>query len=54
MKKTNCIYCNIENIKYEDYIIIKPSSDNICLLCDKEYESDDNKYFSNCCKKIVV
>jgi len=51
MKKTNCIYCNIENIKYEDYIIIKPSSDNICLLCDKEYESDNNKYFSNCCKK---
>ena len=51
MKKTNCIYCNIENINYEDYIIIKPSSDNICLLCDKEFESDDNKYFSNCCKK---
>jgi hypothetical protein len=51
MKKTNCIYCNIENIKYEDYIIIKSSSDNICLLCDKEYELDDNKYFSNCCKK---
>jgi hypothetical protein len=51
MKKTNCIYCNIENVKYDDYIIIKPSSDNICLLCDKEYESNDNKYFSNCCKK---
>jgi hypothetical protein len=51
MKKTNCIYCNIEDVKYEDYIIIKPSSDNICLLCDKEYESNDNKYFSNCCKK---
>ena len=51
MKKTNCIYCNIDNIKFEDYIIIKPSSDNICLLCDKEYDCNDNKYFSQCCKK---
>ena len=51
MKKTNCIYCNIQDVKYEDYIIIKPSSENICLMCDKEYESNDNKYYSECCKK---
>lgn len=51
MKKTNCIYCNIDDVKFEDYIIIKPSSDNICLLCDKEYDCNDNKYFAKCCKK---
>jgi len=54
MKKENCIYCNIENIKYEDYIIIAPSSnpENICILCSGEYENKDDKYYSNCCKKI--
>ena len=51
MKKENCIYCNIENIKFEDYVILKPLSENICLLCDKEYESVDDKYFAECCKK---
>jgi hypothetical protein len=51
MKKINCIYCNIENISFEDYIIIKPSSDGVCLLCDKEYLSENDKYYSNCCKK---
>jgi len=51
MKKTNCLYCNIENIKYEDYIIIKPNTDNICLICNKIYNSKDDKYYSNCCMK---
>jgi hypothetical protein len=51
MKKKNCIYCNIENINYSDYVIIKSLSNDICLLCDKEYVSIDDKYYSNCCKK---
>ena len=48
MKKTNCIYCNIENIKYEDYVIIKPFF-NKCKLCENEYEKEDNKYYAECC-----
>jgi hypothetical protein len=51
MKKTNCIYCNVQDVKYEDYIIIKPSSENICLVCDKEYASINDKYYAHCCKK---
>jgi len=51
MKKINCLYCNIENIKYEDYIIIKPITDNICLICNKTYNSNDDKYYSKCCMK---
>jgi len=50
LKKENCIYCNIENIKFEDYIIVKPIS-NICLLCDKEYLDDNEKYYAECCTK---
>jgi hypothetical protein len=51
MKKTNCIYCNIENTSFENYIILKPIAENTCILCEKEYENDDCKYYSNCCKK---
>ena len=51
MKKTNCIYCNIENTKFEDYIILKPIPENTCVLCENEYNNDDEKYYSNCCKK---
>jgi hypothetical protein len=53
MKKENCIWCNTKDIKFEDYIILKEESDNICRLCDKEYDSIDNKCYSNCCKKDV-
>jgi len=51
MKKTNCIYCNIEDAKYEDYVIIKCSSENTCILCEKDYESNIDKYYSTCCNK---
>ena len=53
MKKENCIWCNTKDIKFEDYIILKEESDNICRLCDKEYEKIDDKCYSNCCKKDV-
>lgn len=53
MKKKNCIYCNFENIKYDDYIILKSNSEHLCILCDKEYENNDSKYYSLCCKKTV-
>lgn len=52
MKKENCIYCNLPDIKYEDYIILKPISDNLCILCDKIYENINDKYYAKCCKKI--
>jgi len=51
MNKKNCIYCNKENIKFENYIIIKPSSENICVLCDQEFKSINDKYYSDCCNK---
>ena len=51
MKKDNCIYCNFPETKFEDYVIIKPIEDNICVLCDKEYEGINDKYSSNCCNK---
>jgi hypothetical protein len=41
MKKENCIYCNQQEIKFEDYILLKASKDNVCLLCDKEYETNN-------------
>jgi hypothetical protein len=53
MKKTNCIYCNIENTAFENYIILKPIPENTCVLCEQEYENDDSKYYSNCCKKTA-
>ena len=52
MKKTNCIYCNKQDIKYEDYVLIKNECyENKCILCDKEYETMDDRYYSNCCNK---
>ena len=52
MKKENCIYCNLQDIKFEDYIILKPISENLCILCEKEYKTIDDKYYAKCCKKI--
>jgi len=51
MKKDNCIYCNKTEVKFEDYIIVKPSDESICILCDKPYENNDNKYYALCCNK---
>ena len=51
MKKENCIYCNIPDVKFEDYILVKPIGDNFCILCEKEYIVNDDKYYSICCKK---
>jgi uncharacterized coiled-coil protein SlyX len=51
MKKENCIYCNIENVKFEDYVILKPNTEHLCALCDNEYENNDSKYYAKCCGK---
>jgi hypothetical protein len=55
MKKTNCIFCNKEEVKYEDYILIKKSNENDsklnCLSCDIEFTSIDDRYYSICCDK---
>jgi hypothetical protein len=51
MKKENCLYCNFQNVKFEEYIILKPNTEHLCALCDKEYESNDNKYYARCCKR---
>jgi len=52
MKKTNCIYCNKEEIKYEDYILIKKTdTTDKCLLCETDFIKNDDKYYSECCKK---
>lgn len=53
MKKQNCIYCNSPDIKFEDYVILKPISDNLCILCEKEYLSADDKLYAKCCNKIT-
>ena len=45
MQKTSCIYCNMENTGFNDYIIIKPTE--CCILCEKP----NKKYYSSCCKK---
>ena len=39
MKKNSCIYCNLENTKFEDFIIVKPEIDNICSLCFRPFEN---------------
>lgn len=51
MKKTSCIYCNKADVKFEDYVIIKPLKENCCILCEKQYENTLGKYYSDCCKK---
>ena len=51
LKKTSCIYCNSADIKFEDYIIVKPTLDCNCTVCDKEYETEEDKLYSMCCKK---
>jgi hypothetical protein len=51
MKKENCIYCNFENVKFEDYVILKPNTEHLCALCDNEYENNDSKYYAKCCGK---
>lgn len=51
MYKDSCIYCNVSNIKFSDYVIIKQCNDNICQLCDYTYLDEDEEYYSYCCKK---
>jgi hypothetical protein len=51
MKKTACIYCNQADVKFEDYVVIKPLKENCCILCEKEYENITEQYYSDCCKK---
>ena len=51
LKKKSCIYCNLEDITFDKYIIIKSNCQNQCLTCDKELLSDDDKFFATCCNK---
>ena len=51
MNKNNCIYCNKEDVKYEDYILIKEEHNNKCLVCEKDFECIDDKFYSGCCNK---
>ena len=51
MKKEACIYCNMEEIKFDSYIVLNPVGENLCVLCEKEYLTNDDKYYSSCCKK---
>lgn len=51
MMKNSCIYCNVNDIKMSDYVIIKQNDDNICQLCDYKYVDEDEEYYSFCCKK---
>jgi superfamily II DNA/RNA helicase len=62
-KKTNCIYCNKADIKYDDFVIIKNvNSENEvkCLVCNTDLslfiDNNDNlediTLYAECCKKI--
>lgn len=53
MKKTNCIVCNTQDIKLDNYIVIKKETDNKCRLCDIDFENIDDKYYAECCSKNV-
>ena len=33
--KTNCIYCNMINIDFQSYILIKNEYDDKCNICDR-------------------
>jgi hypothetical protein len=61
-KKTNCIYCNKADIKYDDFVIIKNiNSENEvkCLVCNKDISLfidhndnlEDHTLYAECCKK---
>ena len=54
LEKTNCLYCNTENVKLEHYVLVKNEEENLdkCLVCDTFIENEDDKYYSNCCEKI--
>ena len=57
-KKESCIYCNKEEVKFEDYIIVKNLEDDNaehikCMICDIEIELVEKQYYGDCCKKIV-
>ena len=53
MKKESCIWCNLKDIKFEDYVMLKEESNNLCRICDKEFITNDDKYYATCCKKDV-
>ena len=57
MNKTNCVYCNTENIKFDYYILVKNENDNDddnaygkCTICDFKFECEDDNLYSNCCE----
>lgn len=52
-KKTNCLYCNMENIVIDDFVVINEKEDDSCVYCNKKYESDDDKYYAECCRKVA-
>ena len=53
LDKTNCIYCNTENIKLDSYILIKNEEVDInkCTVCDSIIDDENDKYYSTCCEK---
>jgi hypothetical protein len=51
MEKKNCIYCNTEKIHYTDYVIINTITNNFCSLCNIQYKTENDKYYSKCCIK---
>ena len=53
MKKEACIWCNTKDIKFEDYILLKEDRTNLCRICNKEFPTHNDKYYSNCCKKDI-
>ena len=57
MNKTNCVYCNTQNIKFDHYILVKNENENDddivfgkCTICDSKFESEDDNLYSNCCE----
>jgi hypothetical protein len=61
-KKTNCIYCNKSDIKYDDFVIIKNINNENevkCLVCNKDISLfidhtdnlEDHTLYAECCKK---
>ena len=57
--KTSCLYCNQNDIKFGDYIVVNEKNDNnkYCSLCDDEFVNNDEtggvdiSLYSNCCNK---
>jgi len=52
INKTNCIYCNTQDVSFNSYVLIKNENEDICTICDKTYElnkikCDQDKYLES-------